>query len=78
MNIKTQFNNIVIEVAANKDAWNSRVKKKKYKINDNDSLTGIESKVYRYLNTYEDEWQKGLQDESGKAKYKAAKLYYQD
>jgi hypothetical protein len=47
----TTFDYIVQDVISNVDHWNKKVKSKKYIINNDDSFSLKEAKIYRYLNT---------------------------
>jgi len=75
MKIENTFREIIKEVIEDNTSWNKMVKHKEYTINDSDTSTSIEAKVYRYLNIHGDAW-KNIKT---KAKYKtAAKLYYKN
>ena len=49
----TQFDYIVADVIANVELWNKEVKSKKYIINNDDTLSAKEAKIYRYFNINE-------------------------
>ena len=47
---KKSFNTIVKDATENIEAWNKKVKYKKYHLYDSDSHQYKEIKIYRYLN----------------------------
>ena len=59
----TEFNTICNYLYENMDVWNKNVKSKKYKLNENDSRLEIESKIYRYMNEYDDNIHRLIQQE---------------
>ena len=67
-----KFNNYITHVLHNIDEWNKKVKKE-HNINESDSASLIERKVYRQLNENDSI---NLQVEAKKAKYRRhAELY---
>tara|TARA_Y100000310_G_scaffold317078_1_gene369537 strand:- start:1731 stop:1949 length:219 start_codon:yes stop_codon:yes gene_type:complete len=66
INKDCKFNKIVTNTLSNIESWNKKVKKKKYTINNSDSYSLIEHKIYRYLNEYDEGWQV----EGQRAKYR--------
>ena len=67
-----KFNDCIAYALSNLDEWNNKVKKE-YAIDKNDSVSIIETKVYRQLNENDSI---NLQVEAKKAKYRSrAELY---
>ena len=46
----TEFDLIVLSAIRNIKEWNKKVKNKKHRINDNDSMLIKETKIYRHIN----------------------------
>ena len=63
-----KFTKYISHVLSNIEGWNSKVKEKKYTINNGDSYSLIERKIYRYLNENDT---KNWQVKERKAKYRS-------
>ena len=59
----TDSNTICNYLYENMDVWNKNVKSKNYHLNENDSRLELESKIYRYMNEYDDNIHRLIQQE---------------
>ena len=59
----TEFDTICNYIYENMDVWNKNVKSKKYKLNENDSRSRVEAKIYRYMNEYDNNIHRLIQKE---------------
>ena len=57
---ENKFNTIVADAISNMEAWNKKVKKKKFHLYESDSYEHKEIKIYRYLNESCSQWSKKL------------------